>query len=41
MFRIGIVYGVVLSAACSGAAAESPAERGDIVAYLRTVPPLQ
>jgi hypothetical protein len=28
MFRIGIVCGVVLSAACSGAAAESPAERG-------------
>jgi mono/diheme cytochrome c family protein len=29
MFRIGIVCGVVLSAACSGAAAESPTERGD------------
>src|ERR1700722_1123121 len=29
MFRIGIVCGVVLSAACSGAMAETPTERGD------------
>ena len=29
MFRIGIVCGAVLLAACSGAAAESPAERGN------------
>jgi mono/diheme cytochrome c family protein len=29
MFRIGIVCGVVLLAACGGAAAETPAERGD------------
>ena len=29
MFRIGIVCGVVLSAACSGAMAETPAERGN------------
>src|ERR1700689_2886464 len=29
MFRIGIVCGVVLSAACSGAMAETPTELGD------------